>query len=256
MDINCDLGEGESLAKTHRLLQWVTSANIACGGHAGNERTMRACLKLCRQLGVNAGAHPGFEDRQNFGRRAEPIAVQKLTALIESQTARLAALAEAENLRLAHIKLHGALYHVVEQDKRLARGYVALVIERFAGFRIIASPQGEVVRAARRRGIDVWGELFSDRAYAKDGTLVPRGRPGAIVEDIAEIRRRMEMFRAKGCILAANGEPVAVAARTVCVHADSPSALRIARMLAKLFRDITAPSGRSRTPFPQRASTL
>lgn len=236
MDINCDLGEGEPLGKTRRILRWVTSANIACGGHAGSERTMRACLKLCHQLRVNAGAHPGFEDRQNFGRREQAITVLKLKALVESQAGRLAVLAEEENLRLSHIKLHGALYHLVERDKDLARGYASIVKERFAGFRIIASPNGEVIPAAMRCGVEAWGELFSDRAYTADGGLLPRGQPGAILRDLAEIRRRMETFLASGCVPAGDGKLVAIAARTVCVHADSPGAMRIARLLATLFR--------------------
>ncbi len=148
MDINCDLGEGEPLAKTRRMLRWVTSANIACGGHAGNERTMRACLKLCQSLRVNAGAHPGFADRRNFGRTEQEISPAGLQALIESQVGRLAVLAGEMNLALSHIKLHGALYHVVERDRNLARRYAALVKECFAGVRIIASHNGEVRPAA------------------------------------------------------------------------------------------------------------
>ena len=237
MDINCDLGEGEPLAKTRRMLRWVTSANIACGGHAGSERTMRACLKLCHRLGVNAGAHPGFEDRKNFGRKEEAISLVQLQALVGSQAGRLGALAQDENIAISHIKLHGGLYHVVERDQGLARGYAAFVKERFAGVRIIASPKGELIRAAMRCGVEAWGELFSDRAYTADGDLVPRGQPGAILRDLAEIRTRMETFRSSGRVPASNGKLVAIAARTVCIHSDSPGALRIARLLATLFRE-------------------
>ena len=237
MDINCDLGEGEPLAKTRRMLRWVTSANIACGGHAGNERTMRACLKLCQGLRVNAGAHPGFEDRRNFGRTEQEISPARLKALIESQVGRLAVLAGEMNLALSHIKLHGALYHLVERDRNLARGYAAWVKERFAGFRIIASPNGEVRLAAIRCGLEAWGELFSDRAYAPDGTLVPRSEPAALLRDLGEVRTRMEEFRASRRVRANDGNLIAIDAQTVCVHADSPGALRIARLLARLFRE-------------------
>ncbi|HEY5779901.1 MAG TPA: 5-oxoprolinase subunit PxpA [Terrimicrobiaceae bacterium] len=237
MDINCDLGEGEPLAKTRRILRWVTSANIACGGHAGSARTMRSCLRLCGEFGVNAGAHPGFEDRQNFGRREEAISQPRLKALIESQAGTLALLAQDENMRISHIKLHGALYHVVEHDRRLARGYVTFIRERFPGIRIIASPNGHVIPAATRCGVEVWGELFSDRAYAADGGLVPRSQAGAILRDLKDIRTRMEIFRSSGRLPAEDGRLTAIAARTVCVHADSPGALRIARLLAELFRN-------------------
>jgi 5-oxoprolinase (ATP-hydrolysing) subunit A len=244
MDINCDLGEGEPLAKTRRILRWVTSANIACGGHAGNERTMRACLKLCQRLGVNAGAHPGFVDRQNFGRKEEEISVSELQALLESQAGKLVALAEETNLRISHIKLHGGLYHGVERNRKLARGYAAFVRERFAGARIIASPKGEVIPAAGACGVEAWGELFSDRAYTAAGNLVPRGQPGSILHDLGDIRRRMETFRSSGRLAANDGRLVAIAARTVCVHADSPGALRIARLLATIFRSDLAASQR------------
>jgi UPF0271 protein len=237
MDINCDLGEGEPPAKTRRILRWVTSANIACGGHAGSERTMRACLKLCKQSGVNAGAHPGFEDRQNFGRREKAISMRKLQSLVEFQAGKLAVLAEEDNIRISHIKLHGALYHVVEHDKRLARSYVGFVKERFPGVRIIGSANGAVIPAAMRCGVEAWGELFSDRAYTAGGDLVPRNQPGAVLQDLAEIRMRMEMFRSSGRVPAKDGKPVAIAARTVCIHVDSPGALRIARLLATLFRE-------------------
>jgi 5-oxoprolinase (ATP-hydrolysing) subunit A len=243
MDINCDLGEGEPLAKTRRILRWVTSANIACGGHAGSERTMRACLKLCHHLGVNAGAHPGFEDRKNFGRKEEAISLPQLQALIGCQAGRLSALAEDENIAISHIKLHGALYHVVEHDKELALGFAAFVKDRFAGVRILASPNGEVIPAARRCGVEAWGELFSDRAYNADGELVPRSQPGAILRDLAEIRTRIETFRWSGRVPASNGKLIPIAARTVCIHADSPAALRIARMLATLFREGHTESG-------------
>jgi UPF0271 protein len=219
------------------MLRWVTSANIACGGHAGNERTMRACLKLCQGLRVNAGAHPGFEDRRNFGRKEQAISPAGLKALIESQVGRLAVLAGEMNLALSHIKLHGALYHVVERDRNLASGYAALVKECFAGVRIIASPNGEVRPAAVRCGVGAWGELFSDRAYAPDGTLVPRSEPAALLRDLGEVRTRMEEFRASGRVRASDGKLIPIDAQTVCVHADSPDALRIARLLATLFRE-------------------
>jgi UPF0271 protein len=240
MDINCDLGEREPLAKTRRLLRWVTSANIACGAHAGSVRTMRACLKLCKELGVNAGAHPGFEDRQSFGRAEKTVSLAELKSLVESQVGRLALLAEEEKMRLTHVKLHGALYHVVERDRNLARGYANLIEKRFPGLRIIASPHGHVIRAAARCGVEALGELFADRAYAANGNLVPRNEPGAVLQDLAEIRMRIQMFRSTGRLPANNGKLITIPARTVCVHADSPRALRIARMLATAFRPLIA----------------
>jgi 5-oxoprolinase (ATP-hydrolysing) subunit A len=236
VDINCDLGEGEPAERTRRILRWVSSANIACGGHAGGERTMRVCLQLCHQFGVNAGAHPGFDDRQNFGRKEEEISRSRLESLISSQVGKLVALAQAEGVPIAHIKLHGGLYHIVERDKGLASGYAAFVKERFPKVRLIASPRGELIGAARSFGIQVWGELFSDRAYTARGGLVPRSQSGAVLTDLAEIRRQMETFRATGGVCSGDGTLLVLDAQTVCVHADSPNALRIARLLASVFR--------------------
>jgi 5-oxoprolinase (ATP-hydrolysing) subunit A len=234
IDVNCDLGEGERLEKTRRLLRWVTSANIACGGHAGSTRTMRSCLRLCAELGVNAGAHPGFVDREGFGRREFPLSASDLESLIESQAGALKILADQEKISIAHIKLHGALYHVVERDAGLSKVYARLVRERFPGMRIIASPLGSVISVARRLGVEVWGEIFADRSYAADGSLVSRSQAGAVLRDIAEIRMRMERFLTAKELILENGRRIKTAAQTICVHADSPGALRIARLLSTL----------------------
>ena len=234
MDINCDLGEGEPAERTRRLLRWVTSANIACGGHAGSPHTMRRCLRLCVELGVKAGAHPGFVDRKNFGRREMPISPSDLESLIESQAGGLELLADREKIPISHIKLHGALYHVVERDRRLSGVYAGFVKERFPGMRILASPNGCVIPTARRHGVEAWGEIFSDRAYTAGGDLVPRSQPGAVLQDLTEIRMRIERFLSTGGLPLKNGKTVKIDAQTVCVHADSPGALRIARLLAKL----------------------
>jgi 5-oxoprolinase (ATP-hydrolysing) subunit A len=212
---------------------------------------MRACLRLCHQLGVNAGAHPGFGDRQNFGREEEAISRAGLQALISSQVGKLVSLAQVEGIPMAHIKLHGGLYHVVERDKDLASDYAAFVKDRFPAVRLIASPRGALIRAARSCGMEVWGELFSDRAYTPQGGLVPRSQPGAVLTDLDEIRRQMEAFQASGRISTTDGTLLLLDAQTVCVHADSPNALRIARLLASLFRAAArshAPRGSSTRP--------
>jgi UPF0271 protein len=234
MDINCDLGEGEPLAKTRRFMRWVTSANIACAGHAGNSDTMHCCLQLCKEAGVNAGAHPGFVDREYRGRRNMGISVSDLQSLIESQAGALERMADQEKISISHIKLHGALYHIVEQDERLSEAYVVFVKERFPGIRIFAFPSGRVLPTARRLGMQVWGEIFADRAYEADGSLRSRAEAGALLEDFGEIRMRMETFLSTGRLPLKDGTTIKINAQTVCVHADSPGALRTARLLAKL----------------------
>ncbi len=151
MDINCDLGEGESAAKTRSLMQWITSANIACGGHAGDEKTIRRTLRLCREFDVNAGAHPAFEDFPNFGRKALPITPGELKQLLIRQVVSFATLAEEEKVPRAIIKLHGALYHVVEGDAALARAYVSFARGQCPGARLLVSPAGSGT-GSRRQG--------------------------------------------------------------------------------------------------------
>lgn len=231
MDINCDLGEGESAAKTRSLMQWITSANIACGGHAGDEKTIRRTLRLCREFDVNAGAHPGFEDFANFGRKALPITPGELKQLLIRQVVWFATLAEEEGVPLAHIKLHGALYHVVEADAALARAYVTFASGQCPGARLVASPQGAVREAADKQGVELWPEIYADRAYLADGTLVPRKNPGALLP-LNDIRHRQEAYRILGLLFANDGTPLDLDARTMCIHSDSPGALRVARLLA------------------------
>jgi 5-oxoprolinase (ATP-hydrolysing) subunit A len=233
MDINSDLGEGEPLTRTRALMRRITSANIACGGHAGDVSSMKACLRLCRQFGVHPGAHPGFADRANFGRRPHPLTPARLRALLGPQIAALAELADAP---LSHVKLHGALYHVVEQDAALALAFVRFLAESWPGLRIIALAEGRVVRAARRHGVPAWGEIFAERGYQDDGRLVPRGRPGALVEDLRIVRARARHFARTGEILTVSGASRPVEAATICVHSDSPGSVRIAGVLARVFR--------------------
>ncbi|HRJ73473.1 MAG TPA: 5-oxoprolinase subunit PxpA [Terrimicrobiaceae bacterium] len=228
-DLNCDLGEGEAPARTRALLRVVTSANIACGGHAGDARSMRRCLRLCREFGVRAGAHPGYVDREFFGRRSLPLAPAALEVLLAGQTGALARIAESEAVALSHVKLHGALYHVVERDPVLARIFAEFVGRNFPRFRILAAPDGEVVRAAASCGVAVWREIFADRAYSPGGGLVSRDQPGAVLT-VRQVRARLQTLRAAGLLAAEDGTPLRFAAETLCVHADSPQAVRIAKL--------------------------
>jgi UPF0271 protein len=235
IDLNCDLGEGEAPRRTRTLLRWVTSANIACGGHAGDTRSMRRCLQACRASGVNAGAHPGFEDRENFGRREQPITPKGLKELLARQAGAFAALARREGLQMTHVKLHGALYHVVEGRRPLARAFLDYVAEHHPKARIIASANGLVLPLARRAGVEAWGEIFADRGYTARGGLLPRGQEGAVLHDLVEIRARVEGFLRTGAFPARDGTLLRLEARTLCVHADSPGSGRIARLVASVL---------------------
>jgi UPF0271 protein len=235
-DINCDLGEGEAPARTRALMAVITSANIACGGHAGDERSLRRCLALCRKFGVRAGAHPGFVDRENFGRNALDLSERTLALLLLHQVGALARVAAAQGVRPHHVKLHGALYHVVEAHAGLARCYARTMARYFPGWKIYASAVGKVADAAREAGVTVWREVFADRAYLASGALVPRREPGALLATRAAVRERVGELRRSKSLIATDGTRLAVQAETICVHGDSPDAVSIAKVIALTVR--------------------
>lgn len=226
MDINCDLGEGEALSRTRALLRCVTSANIACGGHAGSLRSLQSCLRLCKELGVKAGAHPGYNDRENFGRVYQELTAPEFELLLAQQIGAFLLVAKSEGISLSHVKLHGALYHAAEKEARLAKVFISHMLEHHPKARIYVLEGGELARLAQRMGAKVWGEIYADRRYRPDGQLTPRNEPGAVLEDPEEVKTQMLALRSSK--LLAN-------AQTICVHSDSPGALRTARLLKTIF---------------------
>ena len=236
MDINSDLGEGEPIARTRSLMRRITSANIACGGHAGTTATMRSCLQLCARYGVNAGAHPGFPDRENFGRIPLPITPKELGKLLDVQIGVLAEIARPLGVPLRHVKLHGALYHIVENSPTLTRAYVAFVKTARPRLTIIGPANGRIIRACRRGGVNAMGEIFAERGYLPDGTLIPRDKSGAILKDLSAIKRRARQISLTGQIPLPDGSLLSLPAQTICVHSDSPGAVLIASILAGIFR--------------------
>ncbi len=233
LDVNCDLGEGEPLARTSALLRWVTSANVACGGHAGDARTMRACVRLARQFGVRLGAHPGPWSRGDQGRGVVRLTPAELELLLLQQVGALEKIARADGVKLHHIKLHGALYHASDADERLAQRYVAAVRRWWPEAIIYARAGGRVARVARRAGVRVWEEAFVDRGYRADGTLVPRQEPNALLTRTAEVFERLVRLRERSEIIAASGERIKLRAQTLCVHSDTPRAVAMVRAIAK-----------------------
>jgi UPF0271 protein len=230
MDLNCDLGEGEPLATMGALMRSITSANVACGGHAGNVRTMELCARLAKRFRVRLGAHPGIGSE--FGRGPVEISRGELDLLLLQQVSALQTIAEAEHVRLHHIKLHGSLYHSVESNSLLAAGYVAAVARWWPKMKIFARSGGLVEKSARTSGTPVWREVFVDRAYNEDGTLVPRTRPGALLGH-TEMVERAKTLKSQRCIISISGKAIRVGAETVCVHADTPGSARIVRVIAR-----------------------
>jgi UPF0271 protein len=229
-DLNCDLGEGEPLEKTEALMRSISSANIACGGHAGDEKSMRDCLLLAREFGVHAGAHPGIPDCANFGRSDSALSTAELESFLEQQITTLQAAAADVGMDLHHVKLHGALYHLTEANASLRKVYLETMKTRWPNLIIFALAGGALVKEAIEFGLEAWPEAFLDRGYLPDGSLVPRADPRALVTEPEEIEPRIKLLLDTGEIIASDGTRLALSPKTLCVHSDSPRSIEIAAL--------------------------
>jgi len=232
-DLNCDLGEGEPWARTRALLRQITSANVACGGHAGDALTMERVVVEAKALGVRLGAHPGVVGE--FGRGEVTLSPRQLQTLVLQQVGALDLLARQHGSRLHHIKLHGALYHAVENDKALGRAYVEAVTRWFPKVKIYARAGGLILTLAREAGVAAWAEGFIDRAYCANGQLVPRNQDGALLTRAQEITERLREWRQTGGWKSLEGSWVAVPAQTLCQHGDTPGAVALARAIRRVM---------------------
>jgi 5-oxoprolinase (ATP-hydrolysing) subunit A len=231
LDLNCDLGEGELFSRTRALMRCITSANVACGGHAGNMETMLTCVRLAKQYRVRIGAHPGAWDREQFGRASIQITPPDLDLLLLHQVGALEKVARSVGLKLHHIKLHGALYHTTESDERLARRYVAAVARWWPQARIYAAAGGLIARLSQRARVRVWEEVFADRAYREDGSLLSRDQPTAVFDDVRKVIQRAQELLRFGEITTVSGKKLKCAPQTLCFHSDTPAAVEIAKAL-------------------------
>ena len=246
IDINCDLGEGESRTRTRMLMRWITSANVACGGHAGDLTTMSACVEFARKFRVRLGAHPGPWSRGDFGRGAIELDPDGLELLLLHQVGALERIARSAGVRLHHIKLHGALYHATESIAALRRRYVSTVARWWPGTKIYARAAGNVVPFARKLGVPVWEEAFADRGYCDDGSLVPRTQPGALLTKNKEVVARVRTLLESGEVTAVSGKQVQLFPDTLCLHSDTSLALKCAEAIAgALGRRPERPLGRT-----------
>lgn len=228
LDLNSDLGEGAG--HDAELMALVTSANIACGAHAGDRETMRLAVALARRHGVAIGAHPGYADAVNFGRIERMITPEEVTALVLPQVQALHELAGAD---LRHVKLHGALYNQVSRDVALAEALAEALARHWPRLCLFALAGSRFAEAARRRGLRVAEEIFADRTYQSDGSLTPRSQPNAVIRDEASAVAQVLRLITDGRVRATDGRDVAIAADTVCLHGDGAKAVEFARRLRK-----------------------
>jgi len=230
IDLNCDLGEGAG--HDAALMPLITSANIACGAHAGDETTMRATVALAQKHGVTLGAHPGFADRANFGRRELPVTPDEVHELVLNQVRKLQRLGPVR-----HVKPHGALYNMAARDLTLARAVVDAIYEADPRLILFGLAGSHLIAVAEACGLPVASEVFADRSYQADGSLTPRSQPNAMITDEnAAVAQVLRMVRA-GKVRATDGTDVAITADTVCLHGDGAHPVEFAR---KLRQELTA----------------
>ena len=234
IDLNCDLGEGAG--HDAALMPLITSANIACGAHAGDAATMRATVALAQRHGVGIGAHPGFADRENFGRRELPISPADAAGLVCAQIQALQKIAAATKAEVRHVKLHGALYNMASRDAELARAIVEAVWSTEWKPMLFVLAGSVLERVARARsGGRVVSEVFADRTYQRDGSLTPRTQPDALIRDeAAAVAQVLRMIR-EGVVRATDGTDIPIVADTVCVHGDGPAPVEFAKRLRAEF---------------------
>lgn len=232
MDLNADVGEG--CPHDEQLLDVVTSANVACGFHAGDLVTMRRLCGWCAERGVAVGAQVSYRDREGFGRRDMAVGYDDLLADVLEQIGLLAAAAESQSVEVAYLKPHGALYHRVARDSDQARA----VADAAATMQlpVLGLPGAVLLQLASERGLRVAREFFADRAYAADGTLVPRSDPQALVSDPGVVATQIRRLVDTGTVIAADGTVVPVHADSICVHSDTPNAPAVAHAVAAALR--------------------
>ncbi len=234
VDLNSDLGESFGVYRIGmdaEILGFVTSANVACGFHAGEPMIMEETVRLAKEAGAAVGAHPGFPDLAGFGRRNMACTPQEVKAYVKYQLGALLAFTRAAGIPLQHCKAHGALYNMAAKDKALAAAVAEAVADVDRSIILLGLAGSTMIEAGREAGLRVASEVFADRAYQADGSLVPRKLSGAVIHDTEEAIARTVRMVKEGAVTAITGETVPIAADSVCVHGDNPSALAFVKSI-------------------------
>jgi UPF0271 protein len=234
INLNSDLGEGYgpwTMGDDAAMLAIVNSANVACGGHAGDPDVMRATARLAREHGVSIGAHPSYPDLRGFGRRAMHLTAGELESQVAAQIGALSAVAALEGMRVTHVKPHGALNNQACIDRRLADTICASIRAVDPALILLAPAASELVTAGRSAGLAVVEEIFADRAYLPDGQLVPRSRPDAMIHGADACLAHVRAMLDAGALIAIDGTRIPTPIGSICVHGDNPGAVAVARAL-------------------------
>ena len=235
IDLNCDAGEG--MDSENAIIPFVSSISIACGGHTGDEESMRKTVQLAKKAGVAIGAHPSYPDRENFGRVTMNIDEATLKNSIKTQIETLHSIANQEQYPLTHIKPHGALYNDAAKNNKLADIIANTLIEINAAFLLWGPPKSALAEASARRGIRFVAEGFADRTYQPDGSLTPRSQMNALISNPSEcIKQVLQLVKEKK-VTATNGSSIDWPVQTICIHGDGPHALLFAEHIHAALKE-------------------
>lgn len=238
IDMNCDLAESFGayrIGMDEEILPYITSANLACGFHASDPVVMAEAVAACKENQVAVGAHPGYPDLQGFGRRNMQLAPQEVKAMVMYQIGALQAFCKANGMTMQHVKPHGALYNMAGKDPGLAEAVCEAVAEVDPKLILLAQAGSELQRAGEALHLKVAREIFADRAYEEDGSLVARSKPGAMITDEEEAIRRVVTMIREGKTTTITGKEIPIQADSVCVHGDGPKALLFVQKLRQAF---------------------
>ncbi|HZP92923.1 MAG TPA: 5-oxoprolinase subunit PxpA [Burkholderiales bacterium] len=227
IDLNCDLGEDSTESGVLReagVLPSVSSVSVACGMHAGDPHLMRRTMQAAAAQGIAIGAHPSLADRQHFGRRELPVTPEQAYELVLYQIGAADAIARSVGVKLNHVKPHGALYNMAARDMALARAVCRAVRDFDPELALYGLSGSDLIRAGEAHGLTCLAEVFADRTYQPDGSLTPRSRPEALIEDETQAVEQVLHMIGTGRVRAVNGQEVPVRADTVCIHGDAPRA--------------------------------
>ena len=249
VDLNSDMGESfgnYSLGMDEEVMKFITSANIACGWHAGDAMVMDKTVAAAQKINIAIGAHPGFPDLLGFGRREMKVSYEEAKNYIKYQIGALWAFAKSRGVELQHVKAHGAFYNMAAKDSQMARAIAEAVYEVDKELILVGLAKSEMIRIGKDIGLKVANEVFADRAYNPDGTLVSRNIKGAVIHDKDEAIKRVIRMVMSGKVTAATGEDIDIQADTICVHGDNPSAVSFVQEIRKALEEeniIVAPIG-------------
>lgn len=229
IDINCDMGEG--MPADDFIMPYITSANIACGFHAGGETVMRKTIELAERYKVKIGAHPSFHDRANFGRTEMNLPHDEIYALVLQQLVKIDLLVKDKGIELHHVKPHGALYNMAAKNYEIATCIVQAMKDYNEKLVLYGLSGSELIKAGNAHGIQTASEVFADRSYEDDGSLTPRKKEGALIEDEEEVVNRVIQMITDGKVRSYSGKELPIVAETVCIHSDGRNALKLAKAL-------------------------